>query len=267
MKKVKYSKETILLTQEQKQNIIREEDEFPKLFADYVETDYGILFFNEANKDSYDSNHAVIYPERITDLAGVLQQITAFYREKKITPLIYHPPVKDYLKENEDIFRACGYEVTIEERNRVALLTEASTIVPDGSLEVRQLTEWDPRIGRDILIPNNEAYEILVGERSMQHENSRLFVGYRGDKAVVYVILHISPYGTTRFDYVDTAWDERKKGYGRQISHVVMSYCREQKLPLCATWFANPTSERMNMEAGFRFTDLVLEHGYATYVG
>lgn len=68
-----YNEEIILLTQEQKQNIIREEDEFPKLFADYVETDYGILFFNEANKDSYDSNHAVIYPERITDLAGVLQ--------------------------------------------------------------------------------------------------------------------------------------------------------------------------------------------------
>ena len=256
----------IKLTEEQKQNIIREEDEFPKLFTNYEEKDYGILFYNEADKDSYDSNHAILIPERITDLAGVLREITVFYQEKGLTPLIYHPAVKDYLKANEEVFRACGYEVTIEERNRVALLAEASTIVPDGSLEVRQLTEWDPRIGRDILIPNNEAYEIPVGERTMQHENSRLFVGYVGDKAVVYVLFHISPYGTTRFDYVDTAWDERKKGYGRQISHVVMTYCREQKLPLCATWFANPTSERMNMEAGFRYTDLVLEHGYATCV-
>ncbi len=263
---MKYKEELIQLTEEQKQNIIREEDEFPKLFTNYVETEYGILFFNEENKDSYDSNHAIIDPERITDLAEVLQQITTFYQEKGLTPLIYHPPVKDYLKENEAVFRACGYQVTIEERNRVALLTEVSTIVPDGSLEVRQLTAWDPRIGRDILIPNNEAYEIPVGERSMNNENSRLFVGYVGDKAVVYVIFHVSPYGTTRFDYVDTAQDERKKGYGRQISHVVMTYCREQKLPLCATWFANPTSERMNIEAGFRYTDLVLEHGYATYV-
>lgn len=75
-------------------------------------------------------------------------------------------------------------------------------------------------------------------------------------------------------NYVETDYgilfyneEERGKGYGRQISHVVMSYCREQGLPLCATWFANPTSERMNLEAGFRFTDLYLEHGYATYEG
>ena len=34
-----------------------EEDLFPKIFTDYEEREYGILFFNTDNKDSYDSNH------------------------------------------------------------------------------------------------------------------------------------------------------------------------------------------------------------------
>ena len=41
-----------------------EEDLFPKIFTDYEEREYGILFFNTENKDSYDSNHAVIYKDR-----------------------------------------------------------------------------------------------------------------------------------------------------------------------------------------------------------
>lgn len=31
-----------------------EEDLFPKIFTDYEERSYGILFYNEDNKDSFD---------------------------------------------------------------------------------------------------------------------------------------------------------------------------------------------------------------------
>ena len=43
-----------------------EEDLFPRIFTDYEEREYGILFFNTDNKDSYDSNHAVIYKDSLT---------------------------------------------------------------------------------------------------------------------------------------------------------------------------------------------------------
>ena len=59
-----------------------EEDLFPKIFTDYEEREYGILFFNTDNKDSYDSNHAVIYKDKIPDLQYVLSDIIAFYQEK-----------------------------------------------------------------------------------------------------------------------------------------------------------------------------------------
>lgn len=61
------------------ESIKREEIDFPKRFASYVEKDYGILFYMEDNKDSYDGNHACIYPDKITDLGAVLDDIAEFY--------------------------------------------------------------------------------------------------------------------------------------------------------------------------------------------
>ena len=43
--------------------IRQEEIDFPKRFASYEEKKYGILFYMTDNKDSYDGNHACIYPE------------------------------------------------------------------------------------------------------------------------------------------------------------------------------------------------------------
>ena len=45
--------------------IFREEDLFPREFANFEAREYGILFYDESNKDSYDSNHALIFREKI----------------------------------------------------------------------------------------------------------------------------------------------------------------------------------------------------------
>ena len=66
-----------------------EEDLFPKIFAKFEERDYGILFYNTENKDSFDSNHAVIYRERIQNLQAVLSDIADFYKAKGSRPIIY----------------------------------------------------------------------------------------------------------------------------------------------------------------------------------
>lgn len=253
------------LTPEQKKAIQLEEYEFPKLFTNYHQTGYGILFYNEENKESYDSNHAVIYPEHIDNLAHVLKEITAFYKAKAIVPSVFHPFTADYFAQNEHIFEEQGFQIMNETSNRVAVLSDRSRIIPNGQLDIRKLTQWDKRLTEDILIPNGEPYEAVVGEATIKHNGSHLFAGYKGNKAVVYILLHVSPFGCTRFDYINTAKDQRGLGYARQIIHQAVNFCREASLPLCATWFANSTSERLSYEAGFRLTDLCLESGYAVY--
>ena len=61
------------------QGIKQEEIDFPRLFASFEEKEYGIFYYMDDNKDSYDGNHACLYPEKITDLGAVLEEVTAFY--------------------------------------------------------------------------------------------------------------------------------------------------------------------------------------------
>jgi len=131
----------MLLSEEQKTIIRREENEFPKLFADFKETDYCILYYNEQNKESHDSNHAVIYPDRINNLSDVLKEVTAFYNKKSIVPAIFHPFVEGYFLENEDTFEEQGFKITYKKDHRISVLTEKSQIIPDRSLDIHKLTE------------------------------------------------------------------------------------------------------------------------------
>ena len=41
--------------------IYMEEDLFPRDITSWIERPYGFLFYNDENKDSYDSNHALIF--------------------------------------------------------------------------------------------------------------------------------------------------------------------------------------------------------------
>ena len=102
--------------------IKQEEIDFPKRFASYEEKEYGILFYMADNKDSYDGNHACIYPDKITDLGAVLDDITEFYNKLGTNASIYHPFEKDYFKNNLETLKAHGYTYTAEDAVQDAFL-------------------------------------------------------------------------------------------------------------------------------------------------
>jgi len=58
-----------------------EEDLLPGEITSYEKRDYGFLFYNEENKESFDSNHAIIYREKVYDVEMVLRDIIDFYKE------------------------------------------------------------------------------------------------------------------------------------------------------------------------------------------
>ena len=69
-----------------KNNIIITELEFPKVFTHFICKKYGLLFYNENNKCSHDSNHAILYADKLDNLDAVLDEIRMFYLQKGITP-------------------------------------------------------------------------------------------------------------------------------------------------------------------------------------
>jgi len=242
------------------ESIKQEEIDFPKSFASYVEKEYGILFYMEDNKDSYDGNHACIYPQKITDLGAVLDDIAEFYKQFGMKASIYHPFEKDYFRNNEEILKAHGYTYTEEDDHRVMLLTSENRIRPENRLVIRVLNEWDERVATDILIPSGEPWEVDVTKKRVGQEGTYLFVGYLGDKAVVYTDIHKSEHGNTRFDYIVTAKESRGKGYASELLSFVVEYCKEHNFPMCWQW-AGP-SEHICYQAGFRET-FSMEAGYA----
>ena len=63
---------------------------YPKSYSDFKYTDYGILYYNENNPFSYDSNHAVItMSDENCDYNKIIKDIKEFYLSKKLSPCIY----------------------------------------------------------------------------------------------------------------------------------------------------------------------------------
>ena len=243
------------------QGIKQEEIDFPRLFASFEEKPYGILYYMEDNKESYDGNHACLYPEKITDLGAVLEEITAFYAACGIhRPSIYHPYEKGYFKKHKEILEAHGYTHVSKPDHRVMLLTAENVIKPANRLEITVSTAWDERVATDILIPSGEPWEIEVTKKRLQQDGTYLFVGAVDGKAVVYTDIHISRHGNTRYDYIVTAKEHRGKGYAGELLSYVVEYCKAHNFPMCWQW-AGP-SEHICYRAGFREA-FTMEAGYA----
>lgn len=169
-----------------------EEDIFPKLFTNFEEREYGILFYNKKTPDSYDSNHAVIYKEKISDLNLVLQEITSFYLNQCLHPSIYQA-VGDtnYFIDNKIVFETNGYSVWEEGPLEFMLLSEKNQISSSARMIIKCITEWDERIANDILIPSGEPWEVEVIKNNLLSSKHKVFVAYIENKAVAVTYFHI----------------------------------------------------------------------------
>ena len=141
-----------------------EEDLFPKIFTNYEERDYGILFYNTENKDSFDSNHAVIYKDKIQNLQQVLSDIAEFYKAKGSRPIIYQAMLDDnWFDEIKDELSAAGYKSWIEDQEYM-LLTEKNTIVPNPEIQVCKVEKWDTGIENVYIWPDGETPKKIYQE-------------------------------------------------------------------------------------------------------
>jgi len=234
--------------------ITLEEDLFPKLITNYIETSYGILFYNEDNKISYDSNHAVIYKDKIDHLDQVLNEISEFYLSKGIHPSIYQATEdQSYFTDNIETFTKMNFKVWTETPSKFMLLEADNQLDIEISLEIREATEWDQRIADDICIPSEEAYEIEVFKSAIYHKDSKVFVAYKDNMAVAILTLHQSSLGCVRFDYILVSKTHRQYGYGKQLISFVTDYCRNHGLVNSYMWPAHEVSEKISFQAGFRY--------------
>jgi len=253
-----------------RQRIERAEQNFPRLFADAEEREYGTLFYNSKNKGHYDANFAAINADKITDLRTVLNDITAFYQSIGHTPIVRPPTVENYFIDNAAIFKECGYSITIDLDKQIMTLVEPCKIGMPERLDIRRITADDIRNGVKF-IQDEEDHDIFMFNKTVENYGKYvdekahyIYTGYLNDEPVAGINFHVSPSGITSFDGIGTASAHQGKGYAREIMRHALAICREENLPTAYTWYAHDTSMRILKQGGFRHA-FTLPRGYANY--
>jgi len=229
------------------------ETNFPELFAKKITKEYGFIYYNDENKGSYDSNHAILFPDCITNLANVLDDITQFYLDKNITPRIYQLFINRYFETNKEIFINKGYVVNEYGINKYMLLGKSNSLIIKDHTKCQLLRQWDQDIEEHIFIPSGEEYEIPVVKKYLDKKNCFIFVGYYKNAPVSISYIHRDiNKDVTRFDYILTTTKYRKMGFGVELLNYIINYCYINNIYNCYQWPANTFSEKMCYKAGFR---------------
>lgn len=246
------------------EKIYREEDLFPREITFWEERAYGLLFYNEGNKDSYDSNHAVIFKNRISDLHQVLDDIVKFYLEKGIKPVLYQSIFDEgYFEDIKKLLSDYGFE-SWSESQRYMVLSERNTITSNPEITVRKVSEWQEEYGPEIFEKAGEPWEIAVAKKSLENSNTLFFVAYYSGKPVGMTYAHVHD-DVCRVDYLLVSKEHRNIGVGRALINRFVEYCKINQIENCFLWPGGETAERIYYEAGFRHVD-TKQAGRASYV-
>ncbi len=240
-----------------------EEDLFPREITSYEARNYGYLFYNENNKDSFDSNHAIIYRDKVHDVEMVLSDIINFYRNKGIRSSIYQSIGEEgYFDEIKRVLSEHGFECWTESQ-KYMVLSEKNTITPNSQIVVQKVTKWKDEYGTEIFEKAGEPWEIDVAKRALMNSNTLFFVAYYCGQPVGMTHCHVTD-GICRVDYLLVSKECRKIGVGRALIHCFVEYCHANNIDSCYLWPDGESAERIYYEAGFRHVE-TKQAGRATY--
>ncbi len=231
-----------------------EEDLFPKIFTNYEERPYGILFYNEANRDSYDSNHAVIYKDRIDDLQTVLDDIILFYESKNLRPIIYQSMLDDgWFEEISSTLTEAGFK-NWTELQEYMLPTGENKIVPNPAFEVIKVEKWSDEL-ETVFLEAEEPWEIEVAKDSLNNPRSWMFAAKDNGKTIGLLYGHISD-TACRGDYLLVSKKHRRNGAGRALFHAYVEWCKQTGIDNAYLWPDGETPKRIYEEGGYEFVEV-----------
>ena len=231
-----------------------EEDLFPMIFTEHEKRDYGILFYNTENKDSFDSNHAVIYKDKIHDLRQVLADIISFYKSKGSRPIIYQSMLDDnWFDEIKDELTAAGFRSWIEDQEYM-LQTGKNLIIPNPEITVKRVSEWSDGI-ENVFVEAEEPWEIQVAKKTLDDPRGWMFAASLNGKIIGLLYGHISE-RACRVDYLLVSKKHRKTGAGRALFYNYVEWCRESSIENIYIWPDGDTPKRIYEEGGFRVVEV-----------
>ncbi len=227
--------------------MIDTEIRFPQRFTAMVTKDWGFIFWNEGNKASHDSNHAVI-----TDFIGVessVRELEFFYKSKGISPRVYSS-----LKANElDRVRPAleGHGFTIQMKDDEYFVHDHESVLhPVDDLHIDRVKKLDINMMETIAVEFGGDWTIKVVEKHLQHPSYHLLGGFADGELAS--LASVSVYaGYSRVDDVFTRNKFRGKGFAGAMIHNLINYHRGLSENYLYLYSDNPAAIKIYEKAGF----------------
>jgi len=229
------------------EKIIYMEHNFPRLFSNTHNTDYGMIFYNEKIISSHDSNHAILKDNCICDYDKVIDEITAFYGSKNITPRIYSSLKPGQINKFEKIL--FDKDFIIQKYNNKWLIKKTECSINEQyTLRIERIDNQNKTLAMKNFYYNEWEFPLL--KRKIKNKDYHSFVGYENDIPVtIGAIQYIGDIG--RIDDIETKTECRGKGYSRQMVRHLVTYHQEINKKLLYLWYSNKTAGKIYKEAGF----------------
>jgi GNAT superfamily N-acetyltransferase len=227
--------------------LIETELHFAKRFTSVTPKPYGLLYWNEANKISHDSNHAII-----TDFVGVesaIKDIISFYKAKGITPRLYPSLKGDDLGILSSHLKNHGFIIETGD-DQYFLHEKESEIEPVHGIHFEKIKQVTPELRELILSDDHEDFAIKVLERHLRHPGFHLLGGYVNEELVTIASVNIFE-GYSRVDDVLTHKFYRGKGYSSAMIHHLVQYHKDHSDNYLYLYSAIPEAIKIYEKAGF----------------
>lgn len=234
------------------------EIDFPKDFANTVNTYYGKLFYNTDNRESHDSNHAVIF-DLDADIDEILSDIISFYEKLIISPRIYSAYIpreaeilRPYLSRHGFVFRQFS-------ENQFLEWTEPSSISAMADIAIRRVNEVDKGLVEMIWSEDESDRAVKVLRNHLKTDSFHLLAGYLGDVPVTMGSVKVMN-GLSRVDDVLTHKKYRGKGYSRALINYMLKHHSSISKNRLYLYASNPTAIKIYREAGFADLPFTLKY-------
>ena len=230
-----------------------EEDLFPKIFATYEERYYGLLFYDENNKESYYSNHALIYKDKIDDLHKVLEDIKSFYFSKKLKVFIFQSMLDDgYFNQIKKDLEKEGFKILNKEQKYMLPLAE-NEIVPNKNIKVSRHSNWDESYSQ-VFIEAELPWEVKIAREIMKTPSAFIFVALKDDKLIGLLYGHFGA-EVCRADYLIVSKNGRGMGVGGTLFYSFVKWIKQEKIENTYVWPGGPIPEKIYFKGGYRHVD------------
>jgi ribosomal protein S18 acetylase RimI-like enzyme len=230
--------------------LYQQENLFPRGFANFKETKYGILFYNEDIPNSYDANHAIIL-NYDCNLREAIENIKSFYLNLKIVPRIYQ---SFQSREEEKIFpllKTKGFSIEEQKDNVLFIFDSKKKQLPDQIYpEVNRVADLSNDFVSLIRLEykTNRMHDVI--KRHLFNPNYYLFVYCLDHKPICIGSLNIMD-SFSRIDDVLTHKEFRNRGIGTRLINHIVTFHSNISSNILYLYASDPTAIRIYKKLGF----------------